>query len=193
MSGSSDLSTDDLAGRRAAAPPEGDGAAYPDLAGDAPSDARSQERRLPDDGDDRGEAPGSRRSEGTRSDAATEVTRSETSGPTRSDATATGSDTSGGTRSGGPDTAVTLLDDDAARDFSRRWSDTQAQFVDDPRGAVRDADGLVAELMRTLAEGFATHKGGLEEQWNRGGEPSTEELRRALQQYRSFFDRLLSA
>jgi hypothetical protein len=33
----------------------------------------------------------------------------------------------------------------------------------------------------------------LEGQWDRGDEVSTEDLRIALQRYRSFFDRLLSA
>jgi hypothetical protein len=86
---------------------------------------------------------------------------------------------------------VPLLDEATADPFARRWSEVQARFVDDPRQAVRDADGLVAELMQALAERFAQHKGGLEEQWTSGSEPDTESLRLALQQYRSFFDRLL--
>jgi hypothetical protein len=85
-----------------------------------------------------------------------------------------------------------LLDDETAEPFMTRWSEVQARFVDDPRQAVQDADGLVAELMQSLAQRFSQHKGGLEEQWNRGDEPDTESLRLALQQYRSFFDRLLS-
>ena len=76
--------------------------------------------------------------------------------------------------------------------FRQRWGDAQARFVDDPQEAVRTADGLVAELMQALAQGFSEHKGRLEAQWQRGGNPDTEELRQALQRYRSFFDRLLS-
>jgi hypothetical protein len=76
--------------------------------------------------------------------------------------------------------------------FRRRWGDAQARFVDDPQEAVRTADGLVAELMQSLAQGFSEHKARLEAQWQRGGDPDTEELRQALQRYRSFFDRLLS-
>jgi hypothetical protein len=76
--------------------------------------------------------------------------------------------------------------------FRQRWGDVQARFVDDPQEAVRSADGLVAELMQSLAEGFSEHKARLEAQWRRGGDPDTEELRQALQRYRSFFDRLLS-
>jgi hypothetical protein len=75
--------------------------------------------------------------------------------------------------------------------FRSRWSDIQAGFVDSPRQAVEDADNLVASLMKKLAEGFASERDGLEKQWDRGDKVSTEDLRVALQRYRSFFDRLL--
>jgi hypothetical protein len=88
---------------------------------------------------------------------------------------------------------VALLDQADTEAFRRRWSDTQARFVDDPREAVQTADGLVAELMQTLARSFSQHKGELEAHWTSGGDPDTEDLRQALQRYRSFFDRLLSA
>lgn len=87
---------------------------------------------------------------------------------------------------------VPLLDAGESDEFLRRWSDVQARFVDDPQAAVRDGDSLVAELMQALATSFARHKSGLEQQWSSGGEPGTEELRLALQQYRSFFQRLLA-
>jgi hypothetical protein len=74
----------------------------------------------------------------------------------------------------------------------RNWSDVQARFVDDPQEAVRTADGLVAELMQSLAQGFSEHKGRLESAWQSGSTPDTEELRQALQRYRSFFNRLLA-
>lgn len=84
-----------------------------------------------------------------------------------------------------------MSSDDSAR-FQQRWTDVQNQFVDDPRAAVRDADGLVAEVMQSLAAGFAEHKGALEDQWSRDDEPDTEQLRQALHRYRSFFSRLLA-
>jgi hypothetical protein len=87
---------------------------------------------------------------------------------------------------------VALLDRTDEDRFRQRWSDVQATFVDDPKEAVRTADGLVAELMQSLAQAFSGHKGRLESQWQRGGDPDTEELRQALQRYRSFFNRLLS-
>jgi hypothetical protein len=76
--------------------------------------------------------------------------------------------------------------------FRARWSEVQTGFVDEPRHAVEQADGLVAEMMQRLAQVFADERGRLEEQWSRGDDISTEDLRVALQRYRSFFDRLLS-
>jgi hypothetical protein len=46
--------------------------------------------------------------------------------------------------------------------------------------------------MQRLAEGFANERSGLEKQWDRGDNVSTEDLRVALQRYRSFFGRLLN-
>ena len=69
----------------------------------------------------------------------------------------------------------------------------QTRFVDDPRQAVEDADALVAGVMQRIAEGFAQARDGLEGQWSRGEDVGTEELRVALQRYRAFFRRLLSA
>jgi hypothetical protein len=77
--------------------------------------------------------------------------------------------------------------------YKGRWSDIQGSFVDEPRRAVEQADGLVAEVIKRLAEVFADERGKLESQWGSGGEADTEDLRVALQRYRSFFERLLSA
>ncbi|MFL6449981.1 MAG: hypothetical protein ACJ746_20205 [Bryobacteraceae bacterium] len=74
----------------------------------------------------------------------------------------------------------------------QQWQEAQTQFVDDPRSAVRRADELVASLMKRLAEVFATEREGLERDWDKGEEVSTEDLRQALRKYRSFFDRLLA-
>jgi hypothetical protein len=95
-------------------------------------------------------------------------------------------------RSDGASGEMALLGSADESRFRERWGDAQARFVDDPQEAVRTADGLVAELMQSLAQGFSEHKERLEAQWQRGGDPDTEELRQALQRYRSFFDRLLS-
>jgi hypothetical protein len=85
-----------------------------------------------------------------------------------------------------------LLAADDAEAFRARWTDVQHGFVDAPRQAVAQADGLVAELMQHLAKTFADERGRLEGQWDQGGDVSTEDLRTAFQRYRLFFERLLT-
>jgi hypothetical protein len=85
-----------------------------------------------------------------------------------------------------------LFADQDANELRKQWSDVQVGFVDEPRRAVQQADGLVAEVMKRLAEGFASERASLEHQWDRGDDVTTEDLRIALQRYRSFFDRLLA-
>jgi hypothetical protein len=77
-------------------------------------------------------------------------------------------------------------------ELRNRWSDVQTGFVDEPRRAVEQADSLVADVMKRLAESFAAERASLEKQWDRGDNVTTEDLRLALQRYRSFFDRLLT-
>jgi len=87
---------------------------------------------------------------------------------------------------------VQLLATDEAQNLRSRWDAIQTGFVDEPRRAVEQADSLVAEVMQRLAQIFADERSTLEGQWSRGDNVSTEDLRVALQRYRSFFDRLLS-
>jgi hypothetical protein len=94
--------------------------------------------------------------------------------------------------------------------FSYRWNEVQAQFVDDPKGAVTLADGLVTDVMQ--ARGYpisdfeqraadisvdhpqvvdnyrAAHEIALRH--NRG-QASTEDLRQAMVHYRALFEELL--
>jgi hypothetical protein len=86
-----------------------------------------------------------------------------------------------------------LLEDDELQNIHVRWKDIQSEFVDEPRKAVQDADALVAELMRRLAQMFATERDQLESRWSGGEDVSTEDLRTGLRRYRSFFERLLAA
>src|SRR5262249_57448820 len=73
-----------------------------------------------------------------------------------------------------------------------QWNEIQTGFVDQPRSAVERADTLVADVMKRLAESFARERDTLDRQWDHGDNVTTEDLRLALQRYRSFFDRLLS-
>ena len=83
-----------------------------------------------------------------------------------------------------------LFSPQVAQDFRGRWDTTQIGFVDKPRQAVQQADELVAQVLKCLAQSFAQERRQLESQMNETA--STENLRVALQRYRSFFQRLLS-
>ena len=90
------------------------------------------------------------------------------------------------------DTATPLFPSNELETLRTRWKEIQTAFVDEPRKAVEQADGLVASAMKRLAEVFAEERAGLEKQWDRGDSVSTEDLRVSLQRYRMFFDWLLS-
>jgi hypothetical protein len=85
-----------------------------------------------------------------------------------------------------------FADDDDVADMRARWAGVQAAFVDNPKECVQKADHLVSDLVDHLTTGFAEARTRLEEQWSRGQEASTEDLRMALMHYREFFDRLLA-
>ena len=97
-----------------------------------------------------------------------------------------------GDHAGDEERPAALFADEDASGYRDQWQEVQTDFVDDPRRAVQRADALVAQLMQELANTFASERSTLEQQWDRGGEVSTEDLRVALRRYRSFFDRLLS-
>ncbi|MEU6755597.1 hypothetical protein [Streptomyces sp. NPDC046685] len=146
---------------------------------------------------------GEARDEGFRTEETTDTTAAQTrdedvgaeatSTETTATAQETGADqTEADQRTGeAADDSEPLLGAQEAEEYRRAWSDIQGRFVDDPQAAVRSADTLVAEVMQTLAGTFASHKQGLEGQWDRGEQVATEDLRLALQHYRSFFNRLL--
>ena len=95
--------------------------------------------------------------------------------------------------------------------YLEEWQRVQARFVDDPSGAVQEADSLIQSVMRERGypvEGFdeqaslisvdhpdlvenyrAAH--ALRER-SRNGATSTEDLRDAMLRYRSLFDELLA-
>jgi hypothetical protein len=86
-----------------------------------------------------------------------------------------------------------LFAPEATTDLRARWDSVQRNFVDDPGAAVHAADELVAQVVESLAETFASQRSELE-----GGhehtteESTTENLRLSFRRYRSFFERLLS-
>jgi len=104
---------------------------------------------------------------------------------------------------------VPLAPGEAAR-FSKAWNSLQAEFVDNPQGAVAQADELVRELMlkrgypmgdfeRRAADISVDHPAVVSNYRaaqdirarNLRGEADTEELRKAVVHYRALFDDLL--
>src|SRR5215212_8872628 len=86
----------------------------------------------------------------------------------------------------GSDELVPLFEEDAARKFRSRWLAIQSKFVDDPSDSVKQADDLVADVIKNVTMNFANRRVSLEKQWNGGdNNTSTEDLRIALKQYRS--------
>jgi hypothetical protein len=98
---------------------------------------------------------------------------------------------------------------DRAR-FASIWSQVQAQFVDDPSGAVIGADGLIKEVMRArgypsddfdqrVADLSVDHAAVVQHyraaralaETRRSGQVQTEELRQAVVHYRALFADLL--
>jgi hypothetical protein len=88
--------------------------------------------------------------------------------------------------------AVAMFPGEETAGFRTRWDGIQTGFVDEPRKAVEEADALVAQVIKRLTEVFANERTTLEHQWDSGEQVSTEDLRLALQKYRSFFERLLA-
>jgi hypothetical protein len=85
-----------------------------------------------------------------------------------------------------------LFPENEAQNLQQQWDRIQTRFVDQPRDAVRDADALVSSAIDRLSKIFGDERSRLEQQWSRGEDISTEDLRVALQRYRSFFRRMLS-
>jgi hypothetical protein len=114
-----------------------------------------------------------------------------TSSGTAPSATQTPATQNSGSRDDNPAFAP-LFAEGELRDFRARWDQVQTSFVDEPRHSVEQADTLVATVVKRIAEQFAEERAKLEQQWDRGDNVSTEDLRQGMKRYRAFFDRLLS-
>ena len=90
--------------------------------------------------------------------------------------------------------------DPAAKPFSAgedgslrsRWESIQVEFVDEPKRSVKESDQLVAAVIGHFAEGFRTERQGIEPQWDRSDDISTEDPGCSFRRHRSTFERLLS-
>ena len=102
------------------------------------------------------------------------------------------------------------LSPEARERYARRWQSTQARFVDDPKGAVAEADQLVQEVMkergyptkdfdRRVADISVEHPDLVEKyrtadgiaRASEHGEASTEDMRHSVRHYRALFAELL--
>ena len=103
--------------------------------------------------------------------------------------------------------------DSSDRDrYRTRWQDVQARFVDDPAGAVADADALIQEVMRargypvddfeTRANDLSVDHPDVVERYRAAhgiavaderGNAGTDDLRHAIQHYRALFDALVES
>lgn len=88
--------------------------------------------------------------------------------------------------------STALLNHDESALLRVRWNEIQGKFVDEPRLAVQQADTLLADVIEKITQVFANEHSTLEGQWKQGNDVSTEDLRKALQHYRSFFNRLVA-
>ena len=91
-----------------------------------------------------------------------------------------------------PEERAELLAAGEAPELRSRWEKIQTRFVDEPRKSVQEADALVAQTTKQLAESFSreTHqaRAGVESGGQRfRGEPANRPT-----PYRSFFDWLLA-
>jgi hypothetical protein len=86
---------------------------------------------------------------------------------------------------------TSLITVESGADYRARWKVVQGDFIDEPRKAVTDADGMVGEILDELAGTFRQQRQSLEQDWA-DDKSTTEDLRIALRRYRTFFDRLLT-
>lgn len=102
------------------------------------------------------------------------------------------------------------LSESSRQDYSNRWHRVQSQFVDDPAGAVTEADRLIGEIMQArgypvgnseeLADVISVDHPVVVNNYRSahaiavsrtGGQTTTEGFRKAMVHYRSLFDELV--
>lgn len=90
-----------------------------------------------------------------------------------------------GATPGSGDELAPLLPEDEVERLRNRWRDLQIAFVDEPSRAVRDADALVDEVLRSLTAAVAATRQELQDT------VETEGLRVGFRRYRLVFDQLV--
>lgn len=85
-----------------------------------------------------------------------------------------------------------LLTHEVSDPLRMRWNEIQGNFIDDPRNAVQQADTLVSDVIREITLMLTHEHNSIEGQWKQDQDISTENLRKSLQLYRTYFNRLVS-
>ncbi|WP_050503008.1 hypothetical protein [Streptomyces monomycini] len=101
-----------------------------------------------------------------------------------------GSSTHGESFGRGAGAPEPLLPSDAREKLRQRLDHAVNGFVDRPREAVQEADGIYEELAALLPEALAARRRSLHSSWEQGN-TDTEQLRVALRHYRETAQRLL--
>lgn len=83
------------------------------------------------------------------------------------------------------------LRDEEISELQSRWDSIQTGFVDEPRAAVEKAETLLSDAWELIDQVYANKRAALKEEWGSREDISTEDLRLALRNYRSFLNRLL--
>ncbi|MCE7011394.1 hypothetical protein LWC34_52585 [Kibdelosporangium philippinense] len=81
-----------------------------------------------------------------------------------------------------------LFEETEAEQYRMQWREVQSNFVDEPRAAVREAETLVSQMMDSLTTQLNEQKRALK---SGADGDDTEQLRVAMQRYRSLFDQML--
>jgi hypothetical protein len=89
------------------------------------------------------------------------------------------------------ETTIAVWAPDRAEAFRQHLREVQARFVDDPQEAVSQAQSLVADAVRALAEALLAEQLSLDPR-KRVENPDTESLRIALRGYKDFLERVLA-
>jgi hypothetical protein len=87
---------------------------------------------------------------------------------------------------------LTWLKVEEIDELKSRWNSIQIEFVDEPRKSVEQADTLLVEALEKINHALANKRTMLNESWANHEDMSTEDLRIALQGYRTFLNRLLA-
>jgi len=104
------------------------------------------------------------------------------------------------------------LTPDERNRFAESWRQTQGRFVDEPKGAIEDADALIVQVMEACGYPMSDFEQRADDisvthadvvphyraahamaERNQAGQASTEELRQAFVHYRALFDEMLGA